>query len=98
MPDTRSTTDPYLDAPIACTLRPAEFRGRTSNLAALATRALRSREQTPDGERLYFTDNKDTERELGAAIAAESSCCAFLRMNLQRDEDGLMLDIAGPPD
>jgi hypothetical protein len=35
---------------------------------------------------------------LRAAIAAESSCCAFLRMDLQRAEDGLVLSIAGPPD
>jgi hypothetical protein len=31
-------------------------------------------------------------------IAAESSCCGFLRMDLQRAEDGLVLDVAGPQD
>jgi hypothetical protein len=31
-------------------------------------------------------------------IAAESSCCAFLRMDLRRTGDGLVLDIAGPQD
>jgi hypothetical protein len=96
MPDTSTATDPSIDTPIACTLTPGEYRGRTSELAALASRALRSREQTPDGERLYFTDSDDTERELRALIAAESSCCAFLRMDLQCAEDGLVLDIAGP--
>jgi hypothetical protein len=40
----------------------------------------------------------DTERELRAVIAAESSCCGFLRMDLQRAEDGLVLDVAGPQD
>ena len=98
MPDISTATDPSVDAPIACTLTPGEYRRRTSELAALATGALRSREQTPDGERLYFTDGEDTERELRAVIAAESSCCAFLRINLQRAEDGLVLDIAGPQD
>ncbi len=31
-------------------------------------------------------------------IAAEASCCAFLRMDLTRTADGLVLDIAGPQD
>jgi hypothetical protein len=31
-------------------------------------------------------------------IAAEASCCAFLRMDLQRSGDGLVLDVAGPQD
>jgi hypothetical protein len=94
MPDTTTGTD----RTIACTLTSGEYRSRTSALASLAARALRSREQTPDGERLIFTDSRETERELRAVIAAESSCCAFLRLDLQRADDGLVLDIAGPQD
>ena len=86
-----------MDQPIACTLGAAEYKDRTAELAALAERALRSREQTPDGERLVFADRADVERDLRSMIAAESSCCAFLRMDLRRDE-GLVLDIAGPQD
>jgi hypothetical protein len=84
--------------PIACTLSAGEHRDRTRELAALAARALRSREQTRDGERLVFAGGDDTERELRDVIAAESSCCAFLRMDLERSGQGLVLDIAGPPD
>jgi hypothetical protein len=91
------TTTPN-ETPIACTLSPGQYRDRTGELAALAARALRSREQTPDGEQLVFTDTPQIERELRAAIAAESSCCAFLRMRLERTGDGLVLDIAGPAD
>ena len=87
-----------MDQPIACTLSPGQYQDRTAELAALAARALRSREPTPDGERLVFTDSADTERDLRALIAAESGCCAFLRMDLQRTADGLALDIAGPQD
>jgi hypothetical protein len=87
-----------MDQPIACTLSPDQYKGRTDDLAALAARALRSRERTADGERLLFADGEDTERELRAVIAAESSCCAFLRMELRRAGDGLVLDIAGPQD
>jgi hypothetical protein len=87
-----------MEPPIACTLSPGQYKDRTSDLAALAARALRSREQTADGERLTFEGGAATERELRVAIAAESSCCAFLRMDLRRVDDGLVLDIAGPQD
>ncbi|HWT24060.1 MAG TPA: hypothetical protein VN213_11190 [Solirubrobacteraceae bacterium] len=87
-----------MEQPIACTLSAAELRGRTDELAALAARALRSREQTPGGERLVFADSPRIEQELRAAVAAEEGCCAFLRMALRRTGDGLVLDIAGPPD
>jgi hypothetical protein len=87
-----------MEHPIACTLSPGRYADRTGELAALAARALRSRAQTPDGERLVFTDTPETERELRAAIDAEAACCAFLRMRLHRRDDGLVLDIAGPQD
>jgi hypothetical protein len=87
-----------MEQPIACTLSPGQYEERTSELATLAARALRSREPTADGERLTFTDSADTERELRAVIAAESSCCAFLRMDLRRGDDELVLEIAGPQD
>jgi hypothetical protein len=87
-----------MNQPIACTLSPGQYRDRTAELATLAARALRSRERTPNGERLIFTDSAEIERELRAAIAAEASCRAFLRMDLQRAEAGLVLDIAGPQD
>jgi hypothetical protein len=85
-----------MDQPIACTLSPGEFQDRTGRLAALAARALRSREATAGGERLVFADSGETERELRAAIAAEARCCAFLRLDLRRGSDGLVLDISGP--
>lgn len=87
-----------MDQPIACTLTTDEYRTRTDDLAALAARALRSRETTAGGERLIFADTAETERGLRAAIAAEASCCAFLRMELHRCEEGLALDITGPQD
>ena len=87
-----------MDQPVACTLGTAEYKDRTAELAALAERALRSRERTPNGERLVFADRADVERDLRSMIAAESSCCAFLRMDLARRDEGLVLDIAGPQD
>jgi hypothetical protein len=85
-----------MEQPIACTLTPREYTDRTGQLAALAAHALRSREQTPAGERLVFADTEQTEQQLRAVIAAESDCCAFLRMALARSDEGLVLDVAGP--
>ena len=98
MADTRTPTEAATDAPIACTLTPGEYADRIGELAALAARALRTREQTVDGERLVFADSAATERQLRAVIAAEAGCCAFLRMDLQRTGEGLVLDVAGPHD
>ncbi len=85
-----------MDAPVACSLTPDQYRARAHDLAALAARALRSRERTADGERLIFDDTGQTERELRAAIAAEAVCCPWMRMDLQRREQGLVVDVAGP--
>jgi hypothetical protein len=87
-----------MEHPIACTLQPADYRQRIDQLAALAQRALRSRELTDSGVRLVFSEGADTERELRAVIAAEASCCAFLELDLKRTADGLVLDIMGPQD
>jgi hypothetical protein len=85
-----------MDTPIACTLTSDQYKDRTADLAALAAQALRSRERTDRGERLTFERSEEIERELDVAVAAEASCCSFLRMNVQRHEDRLVLDIAGP--
>jgi hypothetical protein len=83
-----------MDIPIACTLTPAEQRTRTTDLAALAERALLAREPIAGGERLTFARNAEVELE--AAIAAERSCCAFLVFAVDRRDDRLVVDITGP--
>ena len=85
-----------MDTPIACTLPPERYAGRTAELAALTARALRSRVAISGGERLVFADAPGVEDELRAAIAAEQVCCAFLRLGLKRADAGLTLDITGP--
>lgn len=85
-----------MDQPIACTLRPTEYSDRASQLRELAERALRSREMLADGERLTFAPGLETEHRLREAVAAEASCCSFLRMDLRSDDDALVLDITGP--
>ncbi|MET0609405.1 MAG: hypothetical protein ABW045_11685 [Gaiellaceae bacterium] len=87
-----------MDQPVACTLTPDAFRNRTGALAALGARALLTREQTADGERLTFIDSPVIEQELRDVIAAEATCCAFLDLDLYRDGERLVLDVTGPAD
>ena len=85
-----------MDQPIACTLSAADYAVRTDDTAALARRALRSREPIPDGTRLTFESGTETERRLREIVAAEARCCAFLRMDLRPAGDALVLEVTGP--
>ena len=85
-----------MNQPIACTLTPAEYTDRTTELRELADDALRSRTSIPGGERLVFAPGAETEQRLREVVAAEAECCSFLRMDLRRVGDGLGLDIEGP--
>jgi hypothetical protein len=82
--------------PIACTLRQTEYTDRTAQLRTLAGAALRSREPLAGGERLVFAPGAEFESRLRDAIAAEASCCPFLRMELRAERDALVLTIVGP--
>ena len=84
------------DAPVACTLTPADYRRRAAELSSLAARSVAERASIDGGQRLSFIDIPALERELLATIAAEAQCCAFLRMTLSRAADRLVLDITGP--
>ncbi|MDQ5807088.1 MAG: hypothetical protein M3320_00255 [Actinomycetota bacterium] len=85
------------DAPVACSLTPSQYQERTRELSDLAARALTERTEIHGGRRLTFIDLPGVERELRAAVAAESSCCPFLAMRLERAEGRLLLDVTGPP-
>jgi hypothetical protein len=86
------------DAPIACTLTSDNYQDRTAALSDLAGRALIGRASIDGGQRLRFTDIRAIERELRSVVAAESSCCSFLSMDLRCEDEALVLDITGPAD
>jgi hypothetical protein len=86
------------DTPIACTLSPEARFARRATIAQLATDALVARERTDDGARVRLTDRPDVERRARELIAAESACCPFLTFDLQKQDDELVLTVAGPPD
>ena len=85
-----------MNEPIACTLTPEDAVRRVEQLAELGGRSLRDREPIPGGERLTFDADEATERDLRAAIEAESRCCAFLDMRVRREADVVVLEVTGP--
>src|SRR3954447_26129038 len=90
------TTEP----PIACTLTEAEMPARRVEMAAIA-RDLVSADVHDAHALLRFPPAAcapaAASRDRSAAFAAsETRCCAFLRMALRDDPDGLTLTIEGP--
>src|SRR4051812_34101646 len=84
-----------MDQPIACTLSAADYRTRRATIGQIANDSLRARERIEAGARFTFSACASTEAALRDLIAAERECCPFLRMELVRDGDALILDVTG---
>jgi hypothetical protein len=87
-----------MQQPIACTLNPAEMRGRGARVDALAADALLSREPIEGGLRHRFRADDAVEREVRELAALESRCCAFLTFAVSRERHAVVLDVTGAPD
>src|SRR6266480_1193804 len=85
------TTEP----PIACTLTEAEMPARRVEMAAIA-RELVSADAQDTHAVLRFRPGAGTRERVAAFVAAESRCCAFLRMELRDDPGALTLTIHAP--
>jgi hypothetical protein len=79
---------------IACSLIPSELRARRAHIAAIAERAMRSRQPLPDGVRLAF--DPAAEPALRELMALEAQCCPFLTLDLRPAGDALELTVTGP--
>ena len=86
------------ELPIACTLTPAQLGGRLDQIDALARDALIDRRPIAGGLRARFRDAPGVEMRVRELAAAESECCAFLRFEIGRDEEALLLDVTGSHD
>jgi hypothetical protein len=79
----------------ACTLTEAQRPDRLAEMGVLGSRVL-----TADVARwravVRFRPDDDTRARVGAFVAAENVCCAFLRMALSDEPDALALTIDGP--
>ena len=81
------------DSPIACSLNAPDLRARLDEIGALGRDALLSTEA--DGT-MRFRANETTRERLEAIIAAEATCCSFLRFDLTDEGDTLTLTITAP--
>ena len=85
-------------AHLACSLSTAEGAERAVRWRRLLDQQLLSRTATTYGQRLAFPSDAPIAGELAALIAAERTCCPFLTLTLERFDDAIILDVAGPPD
>lgn len=82
------------EAPIACTLEAVDFKTRTAQIEALASRHLRHVSRQPLSiELTYATEAVDEVRDL---VRKEQECCAFLAFDLKEDLEGVRLRITAP--
>ena len=79
---------------IACTLTEAEMPARRAEMAAIA-RDLVFADARETRAVLHFRAAPGTRERVADFVAAESRCCAFLRMELRDDPDALTLTIDG---
>ena len=85
------------EPPIACTLSEAERPARHAEMTVIA-RDLVSAETHAAHAVVRLRPAAGTRERVAAFVAAESRCCAFLRMELREDPDALTLTIDGPAD
>jgi hypothetical protein len=84
------------DLPIVCTLSTDEFPKRLSEMAALGRAALIDSRVDATHARLRFADRADVRDRVEAIVAAESHCCAFLRMRVSDAPGAVVLEIDAP--
>jgi len=83
------------EPPIACTLTEAQMPARRAEMAAIA-RDLVCADAQATRTVLRFRAAPGTRERVADFVAAESRCCAFLRMELRDERDALTLTIDGP--
>jgi hypothetical protein len=90
----RYRVDDRDEAPIACTLQPADYKDRLAWIAELARDGLlgASREDLRFDLK-YSASVADRVREL---VRREQQCCAFLNFELSEVDEGVHLTITAP--
>jgi hypothetical protein len=83
---------------IACSLNLEELDSRRARWTALASRSLLGIETTRRGLRLLFAGNDGVETELRELAQLERDCCPFATWNVDVEQRGVALDVAGIED
>ena len=80
--------------PIACTLTPGDLRERLGALQTLTREALLGYER--NGLKLALRYAPDAAERVGAMVAAEKHCCAFLEFEVREQPDAVHVTITAP--
>jgi hypothetical protein len=83
------------ELPIACSLDATEFPRRLAEMAEVGRALVHVIHEGMRAE-LRFAAGKGIRERLEAIVAAESDCCAFLRMRVDDAPDLLVLTIDAP--
>ena len=87
-----------MSEPLACTLPADEADRRVRQTRSALGGRVRAREEIDGGMRLRFPTEPAIERQLAETVDAESRCCPFLDMEIQRADGELELTVTGPPE
>jgi hypothetical protein len=96
--DGHGTPERDSSPPLACSLGTGELRERGEEIEALFGAYATGSERTPGGVRISLSGDDAVAERVEALVAAERECCPFLRFDLAREGDRLVLDIEGPPE
>lgn len=82
--------------PIACSLGAGDLRRRLDEIAALGRESLVAAEIRDGSHVLRFRHGEETRRRLATIVAAESTCCPFLDLDLRVHDGELVLTLVAP--
>ncbi len=85
--------------PIVCTLQPAAFAQRRTDLLDRVRAHVREQRVLDDGVALRFDGDPAHREDLLEVVRLERQCCAFLTIRLTVSPAGgpLWLELTGPP-
>jgi hypothetical protein len=96
-PGSRARLPGMTEIPVACTLSPAQMKGRGEEIRALGRAALLSVECAERRATLRFRPGPEVRERVGAIVAAEGECCAFLDFTVSSgEEDTTVVTIEAP--
>ncbi|MGI8802414.1 MAG: hypothetical protein ACR2KV_09615 [Solirubrobacteraceae bacterium] len=84
------------ELPIACSLSASDLTRRLANIAELGRDALVDARTDATRAELRFAVAAGVRERVTAVVAAESECCAFLRMRVIDEADTVVLIVEAP--
>lgn len=83
------------ETPIACTLKPSDYRGRLAEISALTRDALRSVNR--QGLTLELRYAPEAAARVRRLVEQERACCGFMEFELHEGADEVLLLVTVPP-